>query len=289
MDTGPCLCAPLKGQGSPGADPHHGLLAAPGGLHQIHDISCHCRMDIYPRRFFLQSGQRLAIQHCRQPFQRIFGLISIQDLQFFLPPGHPHLHLHQKAIQLGFRQRKRSRRFHRIFSRHHEKRRIQFTRFPVDGHLSLFHAFQQAGLSPGRSPVDLVRQKDVGENRPLLEFEFIGLPIVHVQAGDIRRQHIRRELYPPEGQAQAGSQSPGQPGLPRAGHILQEHMTVGQHGRQHQLRHPLLPDDHLFRIFQYRFDRILHLFGLPVSNQKFLPAEYLQYTPNPFPGQGDCI
>ena len=62
--------------------------------------------------------------------------------------------------------------------------------------------FQQSGLSPGRGPVDFIRQQDIGEHRPFLPFKLFRFPAVNMHTRDIRRQHIRRELDSAEIHAQ---------------------------------------------------------------------------------------
>ena len=42
------------------------------------------------------------------------------------------------------------------------------------------HTFQQSGLSPGRGPVDFIRQQDIGEHRPFLPFKLFRFPAVNM-------------------------------------------------------------------------------------------------------------
>ena len=55
---------------------------------------------------------------------------------------------------------------------------------------------KKAGLGPGRGPVDLVRQHDIGKQRALAELELPCFLVIKIDARKIRRQKIRRKLDP---------------------------------------------------------------------------------------------
>ena len=71
-------------------------------------------------------------------------------------------------------------------------------RLAVDGYLTLFHRFEQRGLSFGRRAIDLIGQQQVGEDRPVAQRERRSRHVENVCAGDVGGHQIWRELDPPE-------------------------------------------------------------------------------------------
>ena len=66
------------------------------------------------------------------------------------------------------------------------------------GHTTLLHRLQQGGLRFGGRAVDLVGEKQVGEQRPRLELEpptaRLGVFLQQVRAGDVGRHQVGGEL-----------------------------------------------------------------------------------------------
>jgi hypothetical protein len=65
-----------------------------------------------------------------------------------------------------------------------------------------------------------------------------------VDAGDVRRQQVGRELDAAEGAAERARQRLGQHRLADARHIFQQHVPVAEERDQQQLDHGVLADDH---------------------------------------------
>ena len=103
----------------------------------------------------------------------------------------------------------------------------------VHGDVPLLHGFQKGGLGTGGGPVQLVRQKQIGNHRAGLIAQRPGLPIRDTVARDIRGQHIRGELYPAVLQIQRSGKSQRHGGFAHPGNILQQNMAPGQNGGQH--------------------------------------------------------
>ena len=79
--------------------------------------------------------------------------------------------MHQESVELCFRQWIGAFLLDRILSGHDEKEFGQTEGLATDAHLMLGHGFQQRGLNLGRSPVHLVCEQQVVENRTRLELE----------------------------------------------------------------------------------------------------------------------
>ncbi len=157
---------------------------------------------------------------------------------------------------------------HGILGGYDEEGLSRHVGFAVDGHLALFHAFQQAGLCPGRGAVDFVRQKDIGEDRASAQHERVLLPVEDVQARDVAGEEIRRELDPRETGADAFGQRLGQLRLAGAGHVLQQHMSVCQQRSQEQPGRLLLSHDDFCDVgedfFPQCFSAMFHLIECPL-------------------------
>ncbi len=117
--------------------------------------------------------------------------------------------------------------------------------FPVDGDLPFLHTFQQPGLGSGGGAVELVGQKNIGENRPPAEHKFVFAAVKNIHSRDISGQKIRCELYSGKLQIYGLCQSLCQLCLSGAWNIFQKHMTICQQRRQKQTDGLLLSDDHL--------------------------------------------
>ena len=101
-------------------------------------------------------------------------------------------------------------------------------RLAVDRDRSFGHAFQQAGLRPGSRPVDFVGQDHIAEDRPGNETESAGGFIIDIGSGDVRRQHIRRELDPAVFRLNRFGQGLRQQTFADAGSVFQQQMSVRQ-------------------------------------------------------------
>ena len=94
----------------------------------------------------------------------------------------------------------------------------------VDGHLVLLHRLEQRGLRLRRRAVDLVGEQHVGEHRPGRERELAG-PQRH-RPGEVRREHVRRELHAPERHAERTRHRVREQRLRDAGHAFEQHVTL---------------------------------------------------------------
>ena len=72
----------------------------------------------------------------------------------------------------------------------------QRVRRAVDGDAALLHRLEERRLRARRRAVDLVREDDVGEQRPRAELELPGLLVEDQRAGDVGGQKVGRALDP---------------------------------------------------------------------------------------------
>ena len=108
--------------------------------------------------------------------------------------------------------------------RDHHEWTGQFPRHTVHRHLPVAHGFQQRGLGPRRSTIDLVAQNKIVKDRPRMEFEAsLGL-IVNRASNDVRWQKVRRELNPRKGSVNAARHCFAQRSFAHARHVFQEYV-----------------------------------------------------------------
>lgn len=106
--------------------------------------------------------------------------------------------------------------------------------FPVHGDLAFFHRFQKGGLRFAGGAVDFVGQKQIGVRRRARTIEKLSAGrVVHGEADDVRRQHIRRELHAAAGQIDGAAERDGQRGFAHAGHIVQQNVSPCQKRAEH--------------------------------------------------------
>ena len=105
---------------------------------------------------------------------------------------------------------------------------------PVHGDLPLLHRLQQRGLCFAGGAVDFVAQQAGWRASPTPSMidELTALRLIHRKADDIRRHHVRRELYAAVTQIDGAGERHGQRGFAHAGHVVQQDVPFGQHARR---------------------------------------------------------
>jgi hypothetical protein len=94
--------------------------------------------------------------------------------------------------------------------------------------LALLHALQQRRLRLGRRAVDLVADDDVGEQRARPELELVRLAAEDVDAGQVAREQVRRELDAPDGAVDAACECLRQGRLADAGNVFEQEVPLGE-------------------------------------------------------------
>jgi len=123
----------------------------------------------------------------------------------------------------------------RVLRGNHEKGIRQGPRGTFNGDLALLHGFEQGALAFRRSPVDLVSQHQLGEDRPRMEDELPAVLVEHRGAEDIARQQVGGELDTLEFQPHDLGQGMAQGSLAHAGQILYQQMPPRQQAGHCQL------------------------------------------------------
>jgi hypothetical protein len=174
--------------------------------------------------------------------------LALDDLALLVTARVPDLHHQHEPINLRLRQLVGPLLVDRVLGRHHDERLLERVRRVADRDLALLHRLEQRALHLRRGAVDLVRQDDVGEDRPLLGRELAALRVVDERADEIRRQQVRRELDALEVRLQRGREGIDRQRLRESGHTLEQHVAAGQETEHHPLHHVALADDDLVHL-----------------------------------------
>ncbi len=154
-----------------------------------------------------------------------------------------------EPIELRFGQRIRAFELDRVLRREHVERLLELIGAALDRDAMLLHRLEQRRLRLRRRAVDLVREHDVGEDRPGREHH---LPtpgrrifLDDVGARDVGRHQVGRELDPGELQVHDARERMHQQGLRETRHADDQTVAANEQRHQHELDRVLLPDDQL--------------------------------------------
>ena len=169
-----------------------------------------------------------------------------QDVPLGLAVGIADVDLHQKAVELRFRQRIGAFLLERVLRRQHVERPRQIVAGAGDGDVLLLHRLQQRRLRARCGAVDLVGHQQLREHRAGQEAEAALAAralFQHFGAENVGRHQIRRELDAPRIEAEHGAHGLDQLGLGEAGNAEQEAMAAGQDRDERLLDHLVLAED----------------------------------------------
>lgn len=158
------------------------------------------------------------------------GRVPGEDVYLVLAGGERHGQLQQEAVELGLGERVSALVFHRVLGGGHQERLGEGTGCAVDGHLPLFHRFEQGRLGFGRRAVDLVGEQEVGEDGARLEGELGAAGVVDQRAGDIARHQVGGELDALGVEFESGRQRANEQGFGDPRGAFQEYVTAAEEG-----------------------------------------------------------
>ncbi len=188
----------------------------------------------------------LGTEH-RLQFRAGQGGGPLHDLQLLVALRVADDDVEHEAVELRFGERIGPFLFDGVLRGQHEERLGQMVRVGAGGDVVLLHRFEERRLRLRRSPVDLVGQDHVGENRTFQEDEFaparLGIVLKDVGAGDVGRHQVGRELNALERQVQDLRDGADQQRLGQARHADEQAMAAAEEGHEQFLDHFLLADD----------------------------------------------
>ena len=163
------------------------------------------------------------------------GAVGGHDGAFVILAGIIQHMLEQEAVELGFGQRIGALLLDGIFRGHHHEAFAQCVRLAIQRDAALLHGFQQRRLGLGRGAVDFVRQQQFAEDRPLRHGEAAGLEVEQVDAQDVARHQVGRELYAAELQPQTARKGLRKQRLGYARRTFQQDMAAREQGSEQQV------------------------------------------------------
>ncbi len=280
--SGPCAARERDRGARRGAEPapagEVGVVAArlAAGLHDVHDVAVELRVEEGARGGVAQREQRVLRQdRARRRQRRLLPLVvELEDLQLLGVARVLHPHVHQEPVELGLRQVVRALLLDRVLGGEDHEQPRQRVGGLAHGDLALGHRLEQRRLDLGGGPVDLVGEQDVVEQGARPEFEVAALVPVDVGADQVRRQQVRRELYPVEIPLQAFREGLHGARLGQPGQALHQKVAVAQETDEHAVDQPALADharrNVLAKGFQFRG---MHPAGLADRGEMRWPAE----------------
>ena len=164
--------------------------------HQADDVAHHAVADEGFLHRVLQGAELIPGQHLPQGLQRI-ALLAVQHHgHLVLGVGITQTQPDEKPVHLAVRQQLGAGGAHRVLGGDDDKGLRQGMGHPVHRDLPFLHGFQQGRLGPGGGPVQLVRQKQIGDHRAALVAQGASLGVGDAVARDVRGQHVRGKLHP---------------------------------------------------------------------------------------------
>ena len=166
-----------------------------------------------------------------------------QHAPFGIEIGIEHVDLHDKAVELGFRQGISTFLLQRVLGGENVERLGQVITLTGNRHMALLHRLQQGRLGARAGPVDLIGHQELGENRPLDETKgaaaLSGL-FQNFGAEYVGRHQIGRELDAAVIKAEHSAHGFHQLCLGKTGDANEQAVTARQHRRQCPLHHDIL-------------------------------------------------
>jgi hypothetical protein len=232
---------------SAGARADGGARRGAGGSDEVHAVFAHAVRDVDGFDCSLHLDELPAIDD--RPQFDVVGLAldpTREDVHLAMATRIPEGSTEQEAVELRLGQWIRALVLDRVLRRDDEERRLEPVRDALDRRLSLLHRFEESSLRLRRSPVDLVREKKVGEDGARAELEVAVALVPDRRPRGVRRHEIGRELDPRELHVEdlcerARRERLGEPGI-----VLQQHVSVGEEREEDELeRLALVHDDGL--------------------------------------------
>ena len=166
-----------------------------------------------------------------------------KNLLLLVSAGIADAHLEHEPVELCLRQRVGALALDWVLGGQYQERLIQRVGSAADGDLVFLHGLQQRGLHLGRCAVDLVRQDDLGEQRPLLDVKLLALLVEDHRSDHVGGEEIGRELNPGERGVDDLRQRPDGEGLGQSGNAFEQDVATGEQPHQQPLDHGVLPHD----------------------------------------------
>ena len=240
----------------------------------LKDLSVH--KDVVHRDPDLRKS--VAVRDAVNVVQHIALLFAGQKLQLVRMPRIAERQLDHEPVELRIRQKLCAACADRVLRCDDDERIRHRMRDSVDGDVALLHRFEQRGLRAARGAVQLVRQKEIAQDRAGLVDHLPGRFVVEREPDDVAREHIGRELHAVILQSERFRERKRHGGFADAGNVLQQDMPAREDRQQRHDQHVVLADNRLFEFHQNRF-RIIHV-CFPISSTSLYLYHNADMRPN---------
>lgn len=231
-----------------------------GGFDDVNDVVLDVGVHVDLLQSCLHPQQQGQIHHLSKlRLVRPAKLASVQHLSLLFPARVADPDPDQKAVQLRLGQRVCALVLDWVLGGQDQEGSRQRPGDPLHRHLALLHPLQQRRLGLGGRAVDLVRQYEIGKDRPLTHLEIPGALIEDGGAGDVRGHEVGGELDPGEAQAAAPGEGSRHQGLGQSGEVLDQNVAVGEDGQQDQFQDLPLAHNRLLNLVDQAVGRLLQL------------------------------
>ena len=220
------------------------------------DVATEALLDVHAARSLDQAQNVGRVGDGGQRFERRLTRLLVEHARFLGERRVPERQPHREAVELCLRQRVRPLVLDRVLRRHDHERRLERIRDSVHRHLPLLHAFEQRRLRLRRGAVDLVDEEEIREDRPGPELELVPLLVEDVDARDVGRQQVRRELETRKLAVQRACERLGEHRLPDARKVLDDRVPLGDEAEDDEAQRLLRCVDHAAEVLDDRRDLI---------------------------------
>ena len=161
----------------------------------VADVAANGFAHLHGAHFVAERGERARVV---DRFERVGAdrrrTVHTKDLVLLFLRGIAELDEEEETIELHLGQRERALELDGVLRRDDAERLGELMRRLVDRDLALLHRFEQARLRARRRAVDLIDEEEVRHDRSRPEFEALRSLVVDRDAGDVRRDKVRRAL-----------------------------------------------------------------------------------------------
>src|SRR5437764_14954760 len=134
----------------------------------------------------MRSGQIMRIKSM---------MMVLKNSDFLLRFRIGHVDLHQKTVELRFRQWIGAFKFNRVLGSEHSKEFRKTIGSAINADLAFFHGLKQGRLGAWRHAVNFVAQQQIGKQWATMQREDTGRKIENIAAQDVRWHEIRGALH----------------------------------------------------------------------------------------------
>ena len=221
---------------------------------QIQDVFLDAVVDVN-RADGLARPKHLARRYDGRDLRQLAARHAVHNQPLLVADGVIHQRLEHEAVNLRFGQRVRPFLLYWVLRGENQKQALEFVRRVADGYLPFLHRFKQGALDFGGRAVHLVRENEIGEDRPAVDGELRRSRVVDLRPDEVGGQQVGRELQPREVRVYRLRDGLDEQRLGKPGDAFEKNVSIREHPNQDALDELILPDHHLANLIQKPVDK----------------------------------